>query len=468
MNYFYEKAKNGDGRCREVWVSDPANTAIAFDDDGVAITDDDGVTAANPGREYECDSVSGLYFELLPAPRAMGGSPAFINQNRVENEALGVFGHLTYAINDNWDFDFGVRYTRDDREFWNMEGPNGNCNSGVATPGAQTLGNPTTTGFTALCIMDTIPINFVNTVQTGFLNEASDTFSATTPMFSFTRNLAPGDRLDSGMVYFLYSEGFLTGGFNPEVNANLPGIEGLLTYQPEDVTNYEIGFKGTYAGGRLQIMADVFYMDYGNRQNSINIPNPPLPGKNIGLYGIDDPLGVVTNVSSAVISGIEFEMRASPWDGGFVSLDIGVLSNEYDEYSFADPEGGPGTIDLSENIIVDLMPGYTVNLGVEHTFTLASGASLTPRMTIYASDDIEFFDRLRSDPPTPCNQDAWTKVAARMTYVPAAGNWTATVFGNNLTDELIYESCNASRGVYRYRHERPRWWGVEFTTRFGG
>ena len=39
---------------------------------------------------------------------------------------------------------------------------------------------------------------------------------------------------------------------------------------------------------------------------------------------------------------------------------------------------------------------------------------------------------------------------------------------NNLTDELIYESCGASRGVYRYRHERPRWWGVEFSTRFGG
>ena len=55
-----------------------------------------------------------------------------------------------------------------------------------------------------------------------------------------------------------------------------------------------------------------------------------------------------------------------------------------------------------------------------------------------------------------------------MTYVPPAGNWRASIFGNNITDELIYESCGASRGVYRYRHERPAYWGLEFTADFGG
>ena len=88
--------------------------------------------------------------------------------------------------------------------------------------------------------------------------------------------------------------------------------------------------------------------------------------------------------------------------------------------AWADPEGGPNAIELSDQEIVDLMADYTVNLGVEHTFQLASGATLTPRFNIYASDDIEFQERGRSDPPTPCNQDAWTKLGARMTYEPAA------------------------------------------------
>jgi hypothetical protein len=54
-----------------------------------------------------------------------------------------------------------------------------------------------------------------------------------------------------------------------------------------------------------------------------------------------------------------------------------------------------------------------------------------------------------------------------LTYAPAAGNWQASLFGNNVTDELIYENCSDSRGVYVYRHERPAYWGLEFQARWG-
>ena len=54
-----------------------------------------------------------------------------------------------------------------------------------------------------------------------------------------------------------------------------------------------------------------------------------------------------------------------------------------------------------------------------------------------------------------------------MTYLPAAGNWRASLIGNNITDERIYAFCGDSRGVYRYRHERPAYWGLEFTADWG-
>jgi hypothetical protein len=58
-------------------------------------------------------------------------------------------------------------------------------------------------------------------------------------------------------------------------------------------------------------------------------------------------------------------------------------------------------------------------------------------------------------------------VGARVTYVPPAGNWQASLFGQNITDQEILEFCGSSRGVYRYRHERPAYWGVEFQARWG-
>ena len=52
------------------------------------------------------------------------------------------------------------------------------------------------------------------------------------------------------MIYGTISQGFLSGAFNDELNALLvPELTPLLTYQPEFVTNYELGFKGTLADG---------------------------------------------------------------------------------------------------------------------------------------------------------------------------------------------------------------------------
>lgn len=35
--------------------------------------------------------------------------------------------------------------------------------------------------------------------------------------------------MPNGMIYALYSEGFLTGGFNAEINSNLPAVAQFLS-----------------------------------------------------------------------------------------------------------------------------------------------------------------------------------------------------------------------------------------------
>jgi len=328
-------------------------------------------------------------------------------------------------------------------------------------PQLRSLGNAPATGDSGLLCDFTWTVDFDSTITNGFFNSAEDTFDEVTPMVSLTRNLAGGDTLDSGMVYFLYSEGFLTGGFNNELNSNLPGINELLTFQPENVSNYEVGFKGTLLDGRVRLMADVFIMDYTNKQESIRLANPD------GEFGPGDPVNLQQNVASVDITGIELELRTSPWDGGFLSVDLGILDNEYGDFKYPDPAGGSTPIDETNTTIADLTADWTLNVGVEHSFALASGATLTPRLNIYAQDDYDFQSSTVDAPPSLCNQDGYTKVGARVTYVPPAENWRVSLFGNNITDEKIYEFCNTSRGVYTYRHARPAYWGIEFTANWG-
>ena len=448
VNYLYEKQKQGDTRCYR-----------RFEESGFrdVIPGSNPPAPVNPGGSVDCnDTRSGIYFEILPG---IGSFIPFIIQAGGVNESTGVFGHLTYALNDDWKLDLGARWTEDKRSSFNMETAIENCDTD--DPQLRSLGNAAATGDSAFLCDFTYTVDFESTITNGFFNSAEDTFTEVTPMISLTRNLAGGDTLDSGMVYFLYSEGFLSGGFNNELNSNLPGINQLLTIAPEFVNNFEVGFKGTLLDGRVRVMADVFIMDYTEKQEGISLANPD------GEFGPGDTVNLRLNVATVEISGIELELRTIPWDGGFISVDLGILDNEYGAFRYPDPEGGSTPIDETNTTISDLTADWTLNVGIEHAFTFASGATLTPRLNIYAQDNYDFLSTTTDAPPSLCNQGSYTKIGARVSYVPPAGNWRATLFGKNITDEKIYEFCNTSRGVYTYRHERPAYWGIEFTADWG-
>ena len=90
------------------------------------------------------------------------------------------------------------------------------------------------------------------------------------------------------------------------------------------------------------------------------------------------------------IVGLELELRASPWEGGYVSADVAYIENEYDEYQYVDP-GNPGqVVDLSNVLISDFTPDWTVNAAVEHDFTLGNGSTLTPRAVVYWQTEYEW------------------------------------------------------------------------------
>jgi len=376
------------------------------------------------------------------------------------NDSDGVFGHLTYLLNDDWTIDAGARWTNEQRIFhqleWDAEpgtcSHKGNQASGAPRPGPQSG-----------CMVDMV-LDYSAWASRGFYNNTSMEFSEVTPMMSLSRNIGGSDFIEDGMMYVSMSEGFLSGSFNDELNATLvPELAPLLSYDPEHVYNYEFGMKGTFLDGRMRLSGAVFYMDYQDKQEGITIDNSD------GRYGPDSSLQITANASTVDITGFEIEARLQPWDGGFITFDLGRLTNEYGEYGAFDPDSGT-TIDRSNLTIRDYSPEWTFNGSVEHVFMLANGASITPNFGIYYQSDYDFVSGVDKDGPvsTYCHQPGYQKIRGRISYTPASANWQASVFGANLGDERYFEICGKARhGAFDYRYGNPSSIGVEFQYYWG-
>ena len=100
-------------------------------------------------------------------------------------------------------------------------------------------------------------------------------------------------------------------------------------------------------------------MDYADKHEGVNIDNPDL------RYGNDTDLNITTNAATAEITGIEFELRASLWDGGFFGVDVGYIDDKYGDFFSFNIEDPGSPIDLSNTS----RQTYSPEWGVEFNYT---------------------------------------------------------------------------------------------------
>jgi len=434
--YFDDQAQSGNRTCISKWLEaeDPLNF-----------------------EPFTCTPEGGTFFHRLPVD---GQKRAFGSFNTVLGTSTALYSHLNYSLTDDLTLAVGARAMKDDRVGRNLEhaADRGSC---ITPTGGLTMCNPTWT-ITPESLGGELAMN----------SEAS--YSHVTPAISLTKTLAPSGSLDSGIIYASYSEGYLTGAFNDELNPYNPemtsaqraAVQSIVAYNPEYIANYEAGFKATMAGGNLRIASAVFFMDYTEKQEAIEQDNPT------GIYGPDDTIEYTTNAADVSITGVELEVRAIPWENGFVSVDFGILNSEYSEFLVPDLDN-PGQLkDVSESSIQNRTPDWTFTGTVEHAFTLGNGATITPQFSVYSQAGMEWASGIdsgeKSSATMGCYQDSFMKARVRATYAPASGDWRAAVWGNNITDEEILFECTGTRsGGMRYMYEAPAMWGFDFTYNFG-
>lgn len=332
---------------------------------------------------------------------------------------LAAFGEITWHISDNWQITGGLRIF--DQELTGT--------AGIPLPYASR----------------TFEYYYYGTATDDFLlggiNPTNYDVSDSILKLNTSYDLS-----DSTMVFATYSEGFRAGGANqlPETdpfgNDNTP----FLTFDPDEVKNYEIGIKGTL-GGRFAYTATGFFVDWSDFQATLTSP-----------FGI----AFVDNVPSAESTGIELELNGSVTENLQFNFGYSYVNAEITE-SFEFAQGDPSTV---------VPKGTRLPGGAEHELfvsgdfhvPLATSSLVFHADASYRSDvNSNFLDLANVPAMNFANFDAFTVWNASLTWDKES--YSITLFGMNLTSERG-ESSVSTASLFG---DRDQGWGVIRPRTFG-
>ncbi|MBY8825602.1 TonB-dependent receptor domain-containing protein [Sphingomonas colocasiae] len=182
-------------------------------------------------------------------------------------------------------------------------------------------------------------------------------------------------------LYAQAARGYRVGGANLTAGLAGPGIP--LTYKSDTLWNYEVGIKTSLMDGRLQINADVYYIDWSDLQIS-------LDNNNINYTG---------NAGAARLYGFEAEVAAKPASwldlGGSLALNDAALTQ--DTPNLVRPNGVVGVtagqrLPASSRVQAAAYAQLNFRIGDDPAYVRASGQYVGPAYSDFASEGIRFGD----------------------------------------------------------------------------
>ena len=333
---------------------------------------------------------------------------------------LAAFGEVTWHVNDSWQITGGLRVFRQE-----LSGT-----SGIPLPYASR----------------TFEYYYYGTATDDFLLGGFNptNYDANESIFKINTSY---DISENAMVFMTYAEGFRAGGANqlPETdpfgNDNTP----FLSFDPDDVENFEIGIKGTI-DARFSYTVTAFSVDWTNFQATLVSP-----------FGIN----FVDNIPSAESTGIEVELNGRVTENFDFNLGYTNIDAEVSE-SFEFSQGDPSTEIPKGN----RLPGGAENewfAAASLKVPLATSELVFHANTSYKSEVLSNFRDLPSVAAMSFAEfDSFSIWNASVTW--AKDNYSVSLFGENLSNERG-ESSATTPSFYGDRDQgwgviRPRTYGV--------
>lgn len=305
-------------------------------------------------------------------------------------QAGAIFGNFTFDVTDRLRLKLGARQSWEGRDIivnTVLPGPNIILN-GVVGP----------------------PNNFDSRDYSNFSPEAGIEF----------------DLGDDTLVYFNYSQGFKSG-----AASLVDGTPELL--DEEDITNYEIGLKGSYFDNALNLaVAGFFYNLEGAQFDRTNLQaTPPFFSTSVENAAVQDGLGIEVEGSWRVTDNFRLDFNGTWYDIEF---------EEFNTTNPIDPIGaleGLAGLPVSEINLAGNTPRNTpeFSFGFRGTYSqeLANNAYVDFSIA-YAFKGEQFFTEFNDD---RLAADSYGILDANLKYTFPNNNFTLNLWGRNLTDEFV-------------------------------
>ncbi len=324
------------------------------------------------------------------APTSADGGISQRDQHVRETE-YAAFGEATYQFFDDLKAIVGLRVARDQIKYYgSLEGPF----FGFADP----------------------------TFTNGGLSGGDQFATAILPKFSLQYQLS-----EDQMIYATASKGERVGGVNTgpyytkcATTFQSLGITGTpATYDPDTLWNYELGTKLRLFGGKAQVNASLFYIDWSNVQVSYSLPQP------CGF-------GYVANAGGAVSKGGDVDAQFELLEGLTASLNIAYTDATYTTSVLGPAPKFTQFIAAGDPLAV---PPLSIDIGVRYALPIL--AEYQP----YIRADYQYNSKYnRGFGPGDSTYNPFTYVASQTQYVTARLGITVDDFDVALFVDNLFNS----------------------------
>jgi iron complex outermembrane recepter protein len=300
------------------------------------------------------------------------------------------------------------------------------------------------------------------TVSGRYIHEKNDT-SFTAPVISdaeivasrFLPSVTVSYRLQEGTVYARWARGFKAGGVNPiAAPSAFPDPQSGSQFRPEQVDTYEIGYRQSLWGDRIETTSALFYNNYQGLQLNWHA----LPQFQAQI------IQAIINAGSARSWGVEQSIQWRIAHPLIVGINAGYLNARYKDFEL---ENSPvlESFDLSGSRMLNspqLQLGFTADLDVplNDRFHLVGGA-----MQSYVSEVI--FSKAANAALADAAQPGYWLTNLRLGLRTSDGRYELAGYCNNVFDRayITYGESAAGTGN-KSNWGNPRIAGAELRVNF--
>jgi iron complex outermembrane receptor protein len=409
------------------------------------------------GDSLYADSIALQWNEWYYGEDYTGTTNAWDSSQDRDWTQTAIFGEATWNINDDWALTLGGRYFERETDLRYRLNQPGDIEHNV--------GRYVATG-------DDLAYREANNGEPFNLNGEESQF---VPKVSLAYNIN-----DDTMVYGLYTEGVRQGGVNQIRGEPTFGA----SYDSDIMTNYEMGYRSEFAGGRGRFNLTGYHMAWEDYQLRALDPSWITCPSGDETEAIPQTCGqpwqtLTQNLGEAHITGLNVTVDYAASDNWVLGFNYEIMEAETDSEHDFDEDGTP---EITIGLRLPITPAYKASTWAQYskpTSWFGANEMFVRLQWSFTGDSVNILEPRGLDDQAP----QWTNPAYNIGDLRVGfmgDTWQVDVFLNNITDTRGQYTDAPSQGDWAggnlaegrehsrtFYTNRPREFGVRFMKRWG-